>query len=96
MRNNPVIRAEEQLVIIVSSKLTFTGMFNGLPTPRVWNATLEVERKQYDTIEDIIHLADGKPEEIRKVLRVCMSTGVIEDITHDVLEYVHPFLEAAE
>lgn len=82
----PVIRETEQLVVVAEQPLTFEGIWNGRRTPRMWTGSLEVERQQYDTYADILKLVDGYHEQIRKVLRVCMSTGIVEDITDDVLD----------
>lgn len=86
-KQGPVIRECEQLVLIVSQDYAHR------PNKR-WHGTLELERKEYATYADILHVADDRPETITKVLRVCMSTGHVDDITSDVLEAAEA-LEAA-
>lgn len=81
----PVIRATEQLVMLVKQDLTFEGLYK-FQLPRTWEGCLELERKEYATYEDILRVAEDKPETIVKVLRICTETGLIDDITHDVLE----------
>jgi len=76
----PVIRADEQLVMICSQD------FAHRPNKR-WHGTLELERREYATYADILHAADDDADTIMKVLRVCMSDGSIEDITDDVIEF---------
>lgn len=93
-RIGPVIRADEQLVIVVEQPLVFEGLYKNRP-PRIWQGSLEIERKVHQSYDDILAHVDSA-EQIRKVLRVCMSTGCVDDITFDVLEAAGGHLMAAE
>lgn len=79
-----VIRSDEQLVLITREKQVFEGLYYGKP-PKVWTGSIEIERKEYRTYDDILaHVSH--PNQIMKALRIGMSDGSVEDITIDVIE----------
>jgi hypothetical protein len=87
IHTGPVIRAEEQLVIIVDQVLVNEAAYKKLPKPRVWTGCMEIGRREFRTYADIAEFAlQDEHVTIRKVLRICMASGNVEDITDDVLD----------
>lgn len=82
LKQGPVIRQDEQLVVIVEQELSFKKS--------LWKGSLEIERQTFQTYGDIAQcIRDTADCSIMKVLRVCMSDHSVEDITEKVVEADH-------
>jgi len=91
IKQGPVIRQDEQLVVIVEQALVNEAKYYGRKEPKIWRGVLEAERREFMTYRDIADFAlENDGVEIVKALRIGMSDGTMEDITDDVLEAVAP------
>ena len=91
LKQGPVIRQDEQLVVIVEQALVNEAKYKGLSKPRIWRGVLEAERREFLTYRDVADFALDNPNvQIIKALRIGMSDGSIEDITEDVLDSIAP------
>lgn len=89
-KQGPVIRQDEQLIVIVEQKLVNEAKYKKLDQPRIWKGALEVERREFQTYADIANFVLDNPDcSLITALRVCVSDGSIEDITSDVVEATH-------
>lgn len=90
-KQGPVIRSDEQLIVIVEQTMVNEAKYKKLPKPNVWKGCLETERREFQTYRDIADFALDNPDiQIIKALRICMSDGSMEDITEDVLDATAP------
>jgi hypothetical protein len=91
MKQGPVIRQDEQLVVIVEQVLVSEAKFYGRSKPKVWRGVLEAEQCEFKTYRDVADFALDNPDvQIVKALRVVMPEGKVEDITEDVLDAIAP------
>lgn len=91
IKQGPVIRQDEQLVVIVEQALVNEAKFYGRHQPKIWRGVLEAERREFMTYRAVADFALDNPDvKIIKALRVDMSEGKVEDITEDVLDSLAP------
>jgi hypothetical protein len=91
IKQGPVIRQDEQLVVIVEQALVNEARYYGRKEPRIWRGVLEAERREFMTYRDVADFAlENEGVKIIKALRIGMSDGSVEDITDDVLDAISP------
>lgn len=87
IKQGPVIRQDEQLVVIVEQVMVNEAKYKGWKQPRVWKGCLEAERREFATYREIADFVLDNPDiSIIKALRICLSDGSVEDITDDVVD----------